>query len=193
VVIINLDRRPDRWNTIMKELVSKGFPENIIYRESAVDGKDNHRAAIRALYDSNMNIWKKHLNGVYPTEWLLILEDDAELWPGYDYERVIREFSEYVSKNKDVNIMRSNPGSCPINNWGTEAVFTNKAGSKLQLDLTSDHLKRKRVTIPYDHFFRKKSKQIPHKCVGTNKGGMFKQVGRNGTRFITLRDSNISR
>jgi hypothetical protein len=191
VVIINLDRRPDRWNGIMNELVSKGFPEEIIYREPAVDGNGVHRKAKKALYKTNMNIWQNHLIGAYPTDWLLILEDDAELRSGYDYNRVVKEFNEYINKNLSVNVMRSNPGSCPKNRWGTEALFNNKKGSLSLLDIVGKYYNKKPLNIiPYDHFFLHNKKKIPHNCVGS-EGGMFRQVGREGKKYTKLAGSDI--
>lgn len=186
VVIINLDRRPDRWNSVMNELTTKGFPEEIIYRQSAVDGNRIKKDAQRALYLSNIDIWKKHLDGNYGTEWLLVLEDDTELQSGYNYAKVVREFNK--DKDKGNHVLRSNPGSCPTCYWGTEAMFIDKRGAAMLLEaITLDWIDKK--NIPYDHAICK-SKKIPDKCIGS-KSGMFKQANRVGYKFIKLSDSDI--
>lgn len=191
VIIINLDRRPDRLNAIMAELLQKGFPSEIIHRESAVDGKKISKAAMRALYVTNMNIFRNHLNGLYPTEWLLVLEDDARLVDGIDYARVVEEFNNFVGKsnNKKYDILRSNIGSCPKCWWGTEAVFYSKSGCKKMLDHVNTEKMYDNYRKPFDHALCH-SMHVKHTCIGPEKG-MFKQADRGDIWLPKVTDTDI--
>ena len=133
VVVINLDRRTDRWTSIYKELMDKGFPPEIIFRERAVDAQTfddfpyKLTKGAAALYFSNANVWRKHLNNEYNSEWLLILEDDVEIVEPWNYESIKSHFIDEI-KNDSLHFMWANWYNCPRCSHGTEAIFIDKKG-----------------------------------------------------------------
>ncbi len=113
-LVLNLDRRPDRWESVTKELYSVSYR-----RVSAVDGL-NHRFTsdeARLFQDrgylkrqknpyrqpftlpvlacglSHINMWKKIVEEKTP--WTLILEDDIVLQP--DFHSRWKEVYEYLT------------------------------------------------------------------------------------------------
>lgn len=91
IKIINLDRRPDRWEKVSSEFRSKGY-ENF-ERVSAVDGQNltltseqnkmfknnsfKSRKGVLGCYLSHFNLWKELKNS--DSDYYLICEDDIHL------------------------------------------------------------------------------------------------------------------
>lgn len=84
VVVINLDRRPDRWERVQRHLAEVGWPFRYPQRVSAIDGKQDKRpgwwragAPAWGCYRSHLGVIEDALNdGI---ESLLVLEDDVLL------------------------------------------------------------------------------------------------------------------
>lgn len=101
IYVINLDRRPDRWETFRKQIPSD-WPFCEIERVSAIDGK---RVPSPTWWSSGNPAWgcyRTHLRLLEEcmnkgVESVLLLEDDATFLP--DFSKRVTEFLRHVPKD----------------------------------------------------------------------------------------------
>lgn len=102
VVVINLDRRPDRWERIQRHLADIGWPFRYPERVSAVDGRLDKRpgwwragAPAWGCYRSHLGAVEKALDDDVKS--LLVLEDDVLM--GLDFRKKVAEFLRHVPED----------------------------------------------------------------------------------------------
>lgn len=135
ILVINLDRRPDRKNTITKELENLGIKNYEIV--SAIDGKKLTSDELNTVYDnkqsreihrvmtatevacalSHIECAKKIIND--NLEYAIILEDDAELT--LDFKEFLKEFNSTQQYGFDFLILGS---------FSSNQFFNGKAKNK---------------------------------------------------------------
>ena len=131
VVVINLDRRPDRLSTIETQLSALGLP---FTRLSAVDARDlPPETDVRLTSRPQTACWMSHqlcferLTHSH-FEHLFILEDDAVLDPSRDWPRLLAS-SQHVMTANDVGVLQLGYSSQfdplqrlpkPVAHWLTE-------------------------------------------------------------------------
>ena len=133
--VVNLDSRPDRWNSLMK---SEPMLEPIVTRISAVHGKTikmtrdiyqryknnpfQWKKAIIGCYMSHINIWKKIMKET--GDYFLILEDDVRFEQGW-----IDQW------NRAANYI---PADAELLYWGG-VLPPNKCGLSMVLETVNDY------------------------------------------------------
>lgn len=125
IYIINLDRKPTRWEKIQKSLNKEGL-QGKYHRSKAIDGKKLSKKTIqenttlmcrtlmcnRGMIGGGLShslLWKQFINDVEKNysspqernkQWLLVFEDDAELVSNYK-EKIIELENEVTLLIKD--------------------------------------------------------------------------------------------
>ena len=92
---INLDRQPEKYEEVKKEM-GDVFD---IKRISAIDGKLQNISGIKAIYDTNIELFKNSLNSDEP--YLIIIEDD--IYKSDNFHYYWSKILDFINKeeNKD--------------------------------------------------------------------------------------------